>query len=186
MAKIMGVLALAFYFFAMLFGLMLYMGIGRGGQIPPNLISKSMLPAEAAGYSTITPPSPDEIKKLLEQEQQYQAQIELLESQLNAKQLAVDEMTVRLSKLQSELKRLDMDKKFTEQGQKMASVYGKMNPEEAASAWKNIKEEHLKWIVEYAFPYMNDKTLGSIMAKADQSLTESVSKIIAESKSEAQ
>jgi len=184
MAKIMGILALAFYFFAMLFGLMLYTGVGRGGHIPYGSMSKSMLPTEAEGYSTITPPSPDEIKELLEQEKQLQSQIELLEAQLNAKQLAFDDVTVRLSKLQSDFKLLDMEKKLTERGRMMASVYKKMNPEEAASVWGKVPEEKLKWMVEYAFPYMNDTTLGKIMGKADQVLTERISKILAESKSE--
>jgi len=186
MAKIIGPLALVFYFFALVFGMMLYVGVGRGGQIPPALMSKSMSPEKAAGYSVITPPSPDEIKELLAKERQLQAQIEILEAQLNAKQAEVDDATVQLSKLQSELKLLNMEKKLTERGQMMASTYDKMKPEEAASALGKVNDDTLKWIVAYAFPYMEGESLGKIMGKADQPLTERVSKIIAEGESEQQ
>lgn len=184
MAKIMGILALTFYFFALLFGLMLYVGVGQGGQIPYGLISKSMSPGEAAGYAAITPPSPDEIKELMAKERELQSTMEFVEAQLNKKQADVDDLTVRISKLQSELKRLDMEKKITERGQQMALMYISMKPEEAASMLGKINDEDLKWMVTYAFPHMTDKVQGKIMGQADQTLTEKIIRIIAEGKSE--
>ena len=146
MIKLLTILALTFYFFALLFGLMLYLG--------RNQKEEFMTAGEVIGYATITKPEAKEIQRLMDEQHQLSMQVEQLQSELIDKQTRVEEMKTQAAQLQKEMDTLTGEKQQYQKGQTLATDLLAMKPQQAAATLAAADDALLRFFVSYAMPFM--------------------------------
>jgi len=175
MTKLMTITSLAFYFFALLFGLILFTGRYT-----------YTVPAQTAQGEGKSEETSAQMKSLQEKIKQLNAEIETKQNRLSKLQEQIGEATRTLNQLKEQIAALEMERESVERGRSLARLYSSMQAEDVASLIMQANDETIDLIVKYAFPYMRDKDLGKVMSslvKSDPQLAAKISKILAENDS---
>ena len=143
--KILGLLALFFYFISMVLGLILYLSADRRDL---------MTPGELIGYATITKPEAEEIQRLMDLENKLSEKVEQLRSERIDKQARIDKMTAQIEQLQKDINALQTEKQRYEKGQALATDLLSMKPQQAVATLAETEDTFLEFFVAYAMPFM--------------------------------
>ncbi|HID55984.1 TPA: hypothetical protein EYP37_05610 [Candidatus Poribacteria bacterium] len=167
MTKLMTITSLTFYFFALLFGLILFTG-RYTYTVPAQTVQGK--PGET---------SAERIKRL-------DAEIKAKQNRLSKLQGQIGEATRRLNQIKEQIATLEMERESVERGRSLARLYSSMQAEDVASLIMQANDETIDLIVKYAFPYMRDRVLGKVMSslvKNNPQLAARISKMLAENDS---
>lgn len=168
MMKLMTITSLAFYFFALLFGLILFTG-RYTYTVPSQTAQGKGKPGETSA-----------------QTKQLDAEIEAKQNRLSKLQEQIGQATRTLNQLKEQIAALEMERESVERGRSLARLYSSMQAEDVASLIMQANDETIDLIVKYAFPYMRSRDLGKVMSslvKSDPQLAARISKILAENDS---
>ena len=169
MTKIFALMSLTFYFFAVLFGLILFTGRYH--------------PAAPAGEKGKSEEVESERTKALAQKvKRLEEEIASKRKELVNLQEQIDQANQTIEQLRAEIAALSAEKRSLEQGQSLAKLYNAMQPEEVASLLSKADSQMIDMIVKYAFPYMREKNVGKIMSaltKSDPQVAIKITQILA-------
>jgi len=151
---ILGLLALTFYFIALILGLILYLGLDQ---------SDLMTPGELMGYATITKPEAEEIQRLMDEHTKWAEAVEQLKSEVVHYQAEITKMKAQMDTLQKEIDALEAEKLKYEKGQALATDLLSMKPQQAVATLAvevvddvsmETYDAFLQFFVSYAMPFM--------------------------------
>lgn len=150
----LSLIALAFYFIALIFGLMLYFSIDRRDL---------MTAGETMGYAIITPPEAEEIQRLMGEYNKWSEALEQLKSEVVHYQAQVDRLKAQMDSLQKEVDGFEAEKRKYQKGQALATDLLSMKPQQAVAtlaveAADDVEaqtyDEFLQFFVSYAMPFI--------------------------------
>ena len=155
---VLGLLALTFYFIALVLGLILYLGLDRRDL---------MTASEVMGYATVTKPEAEEIQALVDEYNKQFEAVEQLKSEVIHHQAQIDKLKAQQNSLQTEIDALALEKKKYQKGQALATDLLAMKPQQAAATLtveladqveQEMYTEFLEFFVAYAMPFMRKET----------------------------
>lgn len=168
MTKFFAFTSLIFYFFALLFGLLLFTG-----RYP----STAVVSVKTADGGTIKLDQ-ERLKRLKEEIKKLEEQIAQKRKELSKLEERIAEANGTIEQLRGEIIVLSAQKRSLEQGQSLATLYNSMQPEDVASLIAKADDRMIDMIVRYVFPYMRERNVGRIMSSLTKSNPQVAVKIV--------
>jgi septal ring factor EnvC (AmiA/AmiB activator) len=172
MTKLLTLLSLTFYFFALLFGLILFTG---------------RFPQPVSGQEGQSETSAEQMVPLETKLQELNKEIESKQARLSKLQEEIAKAKKTINQLKGQITALEIEKNSLDRGRSLARLYGSMQAEDVASIITKANDETIDLIVKYAFPYMKDRDLGKVMGslvKTDPQLAAKIIKMMAKNDGE--
>ncbi|RKY03912.1 hypothetical protein DRP77_05170 [Candidatus Poribacteria bacterium] len=167
MTRFFALMSLVFYFFAVLFGLILFTGRYSATTTVVQTVDGKTVKLDQEKLKMLK----EELKKLEEQIAQKRKELSKLEEQ-------IAEANGTIEQLRGEITVLTAQKRSLEQGQSLATLYNSMQPEDVASLIAKADDRMIDMIVRYVFPYMRERNVGRIMSSLTKSSPQVAVKIV--------
>lgn len=166
MTKFLTFTSLSFYFFAVLFGLILFTG-----RYPAAVI------IQTSDGKTIKLDR-EKLKRLKAEIKRLEEEVAKKRNELSKLEEQIAEANGTIEQLKGEITMLNAQKRGLEQGQSLATLYNSMQPEDVASLIAKADDRMIDMIVRYVFPYMRERNVGKIMSSLAKSSPQVAIKIV--------